>query len=824
MKDEDKTNEQLISELLEVRQRVAELEASENDHKRTEKVLKESEKHFRSLFESTTEGIITTDYEGRIVVTNLAAAKILGYGEPENLVGLSTIELYADSAQRKKVFAELMEKGFVHSYELVFKKKDGTLITCLGSATIFKDEDGKIKRVEGIFTDITERRKMETALKKMHQELENKVEERTANLKIANEQLQQEITERNRAEEELWKIKEKFSSLVTNIPGVVYRCACDQDWTMEFISDEIKMLSGYPASDFMKNAARSYASIIHPDDRQMVEDSVLNGVNHNLPYTIEYRVIHRDDSTHWVYESGKATKDTSGGVTCLDGAIFDITERKQAEGKLLESQEQARAILNAPFDALFISDTNGTILDCNEAFLQRFNKNADEVQGSCIWNLLPPELTQSRQAMANKVIQTGKPLRFQDCRQDKWLDSIVYPILDKQGNVANLAVFSRDITEIKQAEEALRKIHAYLDNVIESSLDSIVVTDKMGYIARVNKAFPQLLGLEEKEIIGKHMSELSPTKEGVYESTTGESIQINEAFFDLVKTSIARFVKKGMMQNAVGYHIRKDNKLVPVENNIVFLYDKDGERTGAVGIIRDITERKNAEKQLIEYQNQLKSLASQMTLTEEKERKRLADHLHDQIGQKLFISKLKLEVLNKSLSSADNTKALGEICEIIHQMIKDTRSLTSEISPPMLYQFGLEAALERFTEQASEQYGFMIDFEDDEQEKELSDDLKILLFQAVRELLMNVLKHARTQNAKVSVQRDNTHIKICVEDDGVGFTLPSGSFSKGSNQGFGLFSIRERLDHLGGQFEIKSQPDCGTQATLVAPLKDKKEI
>jgi signal transduction histidine kinase len=150
--------------------------------------------------------------------------------------------------------------------------------------------------------------------------------------------------------------------------------------------------------------------------------------------------------------------------------------------------------------------------------------------------------------------------------------------------------------------------------------------------------------------------------------------------------------------------------------------------------------------------------------------------------------------------------------------------LTFDLSPPILYQLGFEAALEWLTEQTSEQYGIMVAFEDDEQEKELSDDIKILLFQAVRELLTNVVKHARAQNAKVSIQRDNSHIRICVEDNGVGFTTSSRDVSKAANEGFGLFSIGERLDHLGGQFEIESKPSHGTRATLVAPLKSKKEI
>lgn len=220
----------------------------------------------------------------------------------------------------------------------------------------------------------------------------------------------------------------------------------------------------------------------------------------------------------------------------------------------------------------------------------------------------------------------------------------------------------------------------------------------------------------------------------------------------------------------------------------------------------------------MEYQNQLKSLASQLTLIEEQERRRFATYLHDQIGQTLFIAKIKLEMLRESSSSTDIVKSSDEILKIIEQIIKDTRSLTFELSPPILYQLGLEAALEWLVEQMKEQYGIIVEFEDDKQPKPLSDDILILLFQAVRELLVNVTKHAQARKVKVSIGRDGEDLRIRVEDDGVGFITSEIGSSKSKNKGFGLFSIKERLDHLGGNLEIESKPDQGTRITLVAPL------
>ena len=124
---------------------------------------------------------------------------------------------------------------------------------------------------------------------------------------------------------------------------------------------------------------------------------------------------------------------------------------------------------------------------------------------------------------------------------------------------------------------------------------------------------------------------------------------------------------------------------------------------------------------------------------------------------------------------------------------------------------------------AYEQYNIIVSFKDDKQVKPLDVDVRFYLFQAVRELLLNVTKHSQAHNAKVSIGRDSTHIRICVEDDGVGFTPQSKHSSNDKNMGFGLFAIKERLDQLGGRLEIESQPNRGTRITLIAPLSSRNE-
>ena len=143
-----------------------------------------------------------------------------------------------------------------------------------------------------------------------------------------------DITERVQALENLSVSEERFRTLLSNIPGAMYRCDLDSDWDMEFISDNVEAISGYPASDFIRSRVRTFASIIHPDDRQTVEQVVGEAVTRGEPYILEYRIVGADGGIRWVYEKGQGVFGTEGTVLWLDGAIFDVTERKLLQEQL----------------------------------------------------------------------------------------------------------------------------------------------------------------------------------------------------------------------------------------------------------------------------------------------------------------------------------------------------------------------------------------------------------------------------------------------------------------------------------------------------------
>jgi PAS domain S-box-containing protein len=236
-------------------------------------------------------------------------------------------------------------------------------------------------------------------------------------------------------------------------------------------------------------------------------------------------------------------------------------------------------------------------------------------------------------------------------------------------------------------------------------------------------------------------------------------------------------------------------------------------------ILVNALERQEAGEQIQEYQEELRSVASRLTLTEERERRRIAGELHDRIGQTLAVSKIKLGSIKEKITSPELAGRIDEVSGFINEAIRDTRSLIFEISPPVLYDLGLEAALEWLTDQMQQRHGIRAIFHDDGMEKRLENNMNVLLFQFVRELLVNVVKHAHAESVNVTIRHNNRSVEIEVEDDGIGFEFPDSEIRSTGNMGFGLFSIRERLDNLGGVFRIFSTPGHGARIVLSVPIR-----
>lgn len=217
------------------------------------------------------------------------------------------------------------------------------------------------------------------------------------------------------------------------------------------------------------------------------------------------------------------------------------------------------------------------------------------------------------------------------------------------------------------------------------------------------------------------------------------------------------------------------------------------------------------------FQRQLRSLASEMSLAEERERHRIAVDLHDRVGRNLFEVKLKLRALEQT-PDGERLARLEEIGQVIDKTIQETRSLTGELGTPILYELGFEAAMEWLAEKIEAEHGLEVKLIDDRRPKPLTDDVRVVLFRSVGELLHNALKHSGATRVEVAMHRHQDQIRVEVMDNGRGFDS-SDVWTRAVKTGsMGLFSIRERLAHFGGTCEVESTPGAGSTVRLTAPL------
>jgi PAS domain S-box-containing protein len=352
-----------------------------------------------------------------------------------------------------------------------------------------------------------------------------------------------------------------------------------------------------------------------------------------------------------------------------------------------------------------------------------------------------------------------------------------------------------------RAEESLHESEERYRKLVELSPDAIYVQQE-GKIAFINAAGAKLFGASgPSEVQGWPVSDL--THENNHRMIRKLFVQAEEEemAFSLLKIKYRRL----------------DGTVVDAEAAIAPMQFQ-GARAALV-IARDMSERKGMEEKIRLYQQELYSVASEMSSlsrgSRNVERNLIAADLHEYVGQNLVVLQFKLGALRKLLSAPELIRHLEEIRELIGQTIAYTRSLTVELSPPVLVEIGLTAALESLAEGFRKNHGILVSVEDDGHLKETDDDTRYLLFRSVRELLMNVVKHARASNVGISLKiRDR--VRITVADNGIGFDAVT---AIRTSEGFGLFTIRERMKRLGGSCEIETEPGSGTKVTLLAPLR-----
>lgn len=384
------------------------------------------------------------------------------------------------------------------------------------------------------------------------------------------------------AQQRLAQSEANFTVLIQNLPGVVYRCKLDADWTMLFLSDYIETLSGYPLLDFIDNRRRTYADLIHPDDAAGVDLAVRAAIGRREAYSLDYRIIHADGRIRWVHENGRAALDSQGQVAWLEGVIIDITESKKVEADLHASQIRYQSLFENIGDGVAIYEVRDDgqdfiFKDFNSAGERIDRQNRAELIGRSLLEVRPGIEAFGLLEVLRRVWRTGEPEHFtgsvyQDDRLRGWYENYVYRL--PGGEI--VAVF-KDITERRLAEEQIRQSEQCFRSIVETAQEGIWQVAADWRTVYVNRRMEELLGWAPGDMLGHSIADFMDA----------------EAAAQLGGLQLKR--STGMRETHDFTFRRRDGTALHALVSATPMFDDQGDFNGATAMVTDITGHKRLE-------------------------------------------------------------------------------------------------------------------------------------------------------------------------------------------------------------------------------------
>jgi PAS domain S-box-containing protein len=741
---------------------------------------RQAEAKFEALAENAQDPIVSADSHGNIIYFNKAAQRVFGY--------------HADEALGKPL-ALLMPERFQHQFlegmtplsprgnpntvgkviEVVGKKKDGSEFPVELSLGGWAAQDGRF--VTGIFRDVTERKQIAEAIDEQRMFL-RQVLDINPDFIFA-------------------KDREGRFTLVNQAVADAF-------------GTTVQELIGKTDADFNRNAKEV-------EFFRQVDLEVMNTLQER--FIPEERITDAQGKVRWLQTVKRPIIGEDGKATLVLGSSTDITHRKRVEEKLLENQKQYAMATAAGGVSVWALDTKTGALRTDPVLPAQLGVDVAESYPRDFWmKHVHPEDLDRLLENERRMLDPAAPrdeegnslmpeIEFRGLRSDGtviWFFGRGTVIWGKDGNPLRAIGTCTDITARKRAEAALHESEERLARTETFSLVMATHVDLEGRWLKVPPTLCELLGYTEGELLGHRFHEVThPEDIDADWSQCLRLIRGEIKSFDLEKR-----------------YIRKDQSIVWAYINCSVVMDTQDRPVHFLTYIRDITNRKLNEEKLREYQESLRQLANRLNTTEERERKRFAADLHDHIGQSLVLAKLDLGRLGELVNGFDASarSIIERLEDTIDQALHETRSLTQDLSPQVLYTFGFDAALEWLAENMQQRYELVCHIDGGKHPTPLSGDAAVVTFQAIRELLINVAKHAGVKEAHVYVTQRENVVVIHVEDEGKGFVPEALALPRSHGGGFGLFSIRERLSLLGGSLAIHSSPGKGTSAQVVIPV------
>jgi PAS domain S-box-containing protein len=766
------------------------------ERKQTEEKITESERKYRKLYEGSRDGFVRVDMAGNIKEFNHAYHEMLGYSE-EELRKLGHGDITAKkwhSMEAKIVKEQILKEGFSRVYEKEYTRKDGTVFPVSLRVYLIKDANGRPSGMWAFVRDITERKKMEEELRRSRDELEIRVQERTAELAKANEGLKAEIAERRQAEKMLVaqsKILEGF--FTSTITPLVF---LDRDFNFVRVNEAYAKACQRDISEFPGHNHFEF----YPSDTKAIFEQV---VQTKEPYQTVARPFVFPDHPEWGITYWDWTLapllDDRGEVEFLLFSLEDVTERKRAKDAMEAQRQRFHDVLEILPAYLVLLTPDYHVPFANRFFRERFG----EAQGRRCFEYLFGRNEPCEICETYTVLKTMAPHEWEwtgpDGRNYHVFD---FPFTDTDGSTLILEM-GIDITERKRAERELQAASLYARSLIEAALDPLVTISPDGKVTDVNSATELVTGVSRKHLIGSDFSDYFTEPEKAREG-------YKEVF------------SKGFVRD-YPLAIRHTSGLVTeVLYNATVYKNEVGEVQGVFAAARDITERKQAEEALQKSEEQLRHLYSQLLAAQESERKRVAQELHDGLQQFLTGIKFKVESFLQEIRQSKiktETKPLESVIPIIQESVREIRRIQTNLRPSILDDLGILATISWFCREYQATYsGIRIEKQIDIQEQEVPESLKMVIYRIMQEALNNISKHSQADLVHLALRKTDGELELSIQDNGRGFDLPEVLSVESPKRGLGLSSMRERAEQSGGSFGIESAKDKGTVLRATWPL------
>lgn len=642
------------------------------------------------------------------------------------------------------------------------------------------------------------------------------------------------------AETALHESEARYRTLADTMPQVVFIATASG--FVEYVNQPGLEYMGLPLDQAI---GFGWLDAVHPDDRRLVADRWLECLKIGKTYEFEHRLLRVDGQYRWQLARAVPIGGETGAVVRWIGTSTDIHDHRQIEQDLLESRTEAershafiRQIIDTDPNFIFAKDRDGRFTLVNQAVADCYGTTVEELIGKTDADFNPNVEEVAHFQRKDREVIDGLRDAFipEEVITDasgnvRWLQTVKRPILNEQGKATHVLGVATDITQRRLAEEALRRNEELLRLVTDSSPIAMVYCDAQQRLQFVNRAYADRFGLAPADVIGTHIADVVGVK--AYETI--------RPYVDAALVGTRSDFEMAVPYERIGTRYMRCAYVPHM--------DQGGRAIGFTAVLSDITDRRRMEETLRESEERLRSFAQELearvaertqeltqlharlralstdlNLTEQRERKRLATDLHDYLAQLLALVRMKLGQIKRLIpntAQAEVTQTEG----IVNEALIYTRTLVAQLCPPVLHEFGLPLALRWLAEQMLRQELTVEVRQLVHDRVLLPEDQAVLLFQSVRELLINVRKHARTNQAVMAIEQSGDDLCITVRDEGAGMDLSAAQATNQlsvSSSKFGLFSIRERMLAIGGRLELDSSPGRGMTSRLIVPITDRR--